>query len=84
MCFMCVDDVEWELLDWGSIGWVVRPNNVPDGIDAVRARREAARRGRVTTSTPTRTRRRSSSCAAEASSSGSTESARSSPSGTSR
>ena len=30
MCFMCVDDVEWELLDWGSIGWVVRPANVPD------------------------------------------------------
>jgi quercetin dioxygenase-like cupin family protein len=30
MCFMCVDDVEWELLDWGSTGWVVRPANVPD------------------------------------------------------
>ena len=31
MCFMCVDDVEWELLDWGSTGWIVRPQNVPDG-----------------------------------------------------
>ena len=30
MCFMCVDDVEWEQLDWGSTGWVVRPQNVPD------------------------------------------------------
>ena len=30
MCFMCVDDVEWELLDWGSIGWVARPSNVPE------------------------------------------------------
>ncbi len=30
MCFLCVDDVEWDLLDWGSIGWVVRPENVPD------------------------------------------------------
>jgi len=30
MCFMCVDDVEWELLDWGSTGWIVRPQNVPD------------------------------------------------------
>lgn len=30
MCFLCVDDVEWEVLDWGSIGWVVRPENVPD------------------------------------------------------
>jgi quercetin dioxygenase-like cupin family protein len=28
---MCVDDVEWELLDWGSTGWIVRPQNVPDG-----------------------------------------------------
>ena len=32
MCFMCVDDVEWELLDWGSTGWIVRPQNVPDGV----------------------------------------------------
>ena len=32
MCFMCVDDVEWELLDWGSTGWIVRPENVPDGV----------------------------------------------------
>lgn len=30
MCFMCVDDVEWEQVDWGSMGWVVRPDNVPD------------------------------------------------------
>ena len=30
MCFMCVDDVEWELTDWGSIGWVVRPANVEE------------------------------------------------------
>jgi quercetin dioxygenase-like cupin family protein len=32
MCFMCVDDVEWELLDWGSTGWIVRPENVPDAV----------------------------------------------------
>ncbi len=31
MCFICVDDVEWEELDWGQLGWVVRPANVPDG-----------------------------------------------------
>lgn len=30
MCFICVDDVEWELLDWGSTGWVVRPANVEE------------------------------------------------------
>ena len=30
MCFVCVDDVEWEELDWGDLGWVVRPANVPD------------------------------------------------------
>jgi quercetin dioxygenase-like cupin family protein len=30
MCFMCVDDVEWEITDWGSIGWVVRPDSVPE------------------------------------------------------
>lgn len=30
MCFICVDDVEWETLDWGDLGWVVRPQNVPD------------------------------------------------------
>jgi quercetin dioxygenase-like cupin family protein len=29
---MCVDDVEWELLDWGSTGWIVRPENVPDSV----------------------------------------------------
>ena len=31
MCFICVDDVEWEELDWGDLGWVVRPANVPEG-----------------------------------------------------
>ena len=31
MCFICVDDVEWEELDWGELGWVVRPANVPEG-----------------------------------------------------
>lgn len=31
MCFICVDDVEWEQLDWGSTGWVLRPQNVPEG-----------------------------------------------------
>lgn len=30
MCFVCVDDVEWEQLDWGNLGWVVRPANVPE------------------------------------------------------
>ena len=30
MCFVCVDDVEWEELEWGDLGWVVRPANVPD------------------------------------------------------
>jgi len=30
MCFVCVDDVEWEQLEWGDLGWVVRPENVPD------------------------------------------------------
>ena len=30
MCFVCKDDVEWEELDWGLLGWVVRPANVPD------------------------------------------------------
>lgn len=30
MCFVCVKDVEWEQLDWGELGWVVRPANVPD------------------------------------------------------
>ena len=32
MCFICVDDVEWEELDWGELGWVVRPANVPEGF----------------------------------------------------
>jgi quercetin dioxygenase-like cupin family protein len=31
MCFICADDVEWEELDWGELGWVVRPTNVPEG-----------------------------------------------------
>jgi quercetin dioxygenase-like cupin family protein len=31
MCFICVDDVEWEEMDWGQLGWVVRPANVPEG-----------------------------------------------------
>lgn len=31
MCFICVEDVEWEELDWGDLGWVVRPANVPEG-----------------------------------------------------
>lgn len=30
MCFVCVDDVEWEELDWGRLGWVIRPDNVPE------------------------------------------------------
>lgn len=30
MCFICTDDVEWEELDWGDLGWVVRPANVPE------------------------------------------------------
>jgi quercetin dioxygenase-like cupin family protein len=33
MCFVCVDDVEWEQLDWGDLGWVVRPQNVPDAAN---------------------------------------------------
>ena len=31
MCFICVGDVEWEELDWGDLGWLVRPANVPEG-----------------------------------------------------
>ena len=31
MCFICVEDVEWEQLDWGDLGWVIRPANVPEG-----------------------------------------------------
>ena len=30
MCFVCVEDVGWEELDWGDLGWVVRPQNVPE------------------------------------------------------
>ena len=30
MCFICKGDVEWEDLDWGRLGWVVRPANVPE------------------------------------------------------
>jgi quercetin dioxygenase-like cupin family protein len=33
MCFVCVADVEWEELDWGQLGWVVRPANVPDSAN---------------------------------------------------
>ena len=33
MCFICVEDVEWEELDWGDLGWVVRPANVPEGAN---------------------------------------------------
>lgn len=32
MCFICVDDVEWEEVDWGDNGWVIRPANVPDSV----------------------------------------------------
>lgn len=35
MCFICVDDVEWEQLDWGDLGWVVRPANVPEAAKLV-------------------------------------------------
>jgi quercetin dioxygenase-like cupin family protein len=35
MCFICTDDVEWEQLDWGDLGWVVRPKNVPDAAKLV-------------------------------------------------
>lgn len=31
MCFICVEDVEWEEMDWGDMGWVMRPANVPEG-----------------------------------------------------
>lgn len=30
MCFICQEDVEWEHLDWGDLGWVVRPANAPE------------------------------------------------------
>ena len=33
MCFICVDDVEWEELDWGELGWVIRPANVPESAN---------------------------------------------------
>lgn len=33
MCFVCVDDVEWEELDWGKLGWVIRPENVPESAN---------------------------------------------------
>lgn len=35
MCFICTDDVEWEELDWGDLGWVVRPTNVPEAAKLV-------------------------------------------------
>jgi quercetin dioxygenase-like cupin family protein len=31
MCFVCVDDVEWEELEWGELAFVVGKDNVPDG-----------------------------------------------------
>jgi quercetin dioxygenase-like cupin family protein len=30
MCFVGENDVEWEALDWGELGWVIRPENVPE------------------------------------------------------
>ena len=33
MCFVCQDDVEWEELDWGSLGWFIRPANVPESAN---------------------------------------------------
>lgn len=35
MCFICHDDVEVEHLDWGSIGWIIRPQHVPDASQLV-------------------------------------------------
>ena len=33
MCFVCVDDVEWEELDWGELGWsqLLGPGQQADG-----------------------------------------------------
>ena len=31
MCFVCVDDVEWEELEWGELAFVIGKGNVPDG-----------------------------------------------------
>ena len=36
MCFVCVEDVEWEELDWGDLGWVVRPAARPGSYAIVR------------------------------------------------
>ncbi|MEM9132092.1 MAG: cupin domain-containing protein [Actinomycetota bacterium] len=33
MGFICQDDVEWEELDWGSLGWAIRPASVPDAAE---------------------------------------------------
>lgn len=33
MCFIHQDDVEWEELDWGSLGWAIRPANVPESAN---------------------------------------------------
>lgn len=30
MCFVCLEDVEWEQLEWGDLGWLVRPSSVPE------------------------------------------------------
>lgn len=30
MCFVCKDDIEWEELDWGDLGWIVFPGKVPE------------------------------------------------------
>lgn len=30
MTFIATKDIEWENLDWGDLGWVVRPANVPE------------------------------------------------------
>ena len=63
MCFVCVDDVEWEELDWGDLGWVVAAGQRARGGAAVRARRRRSDPARATTSTVTPIRRRCSSCA---------------------
>jgi quercetin dioxygenase-like cupin family protein len=30
MCFICRDDIEWEELEWGEMGWIVGRANVPE------------------------------------------------------
>jgi quercetin dioxygenase-like cupin family protein len=29
MCFICNDDVEWEELEWGNLGWLIGKANMP-------------------------------------------------------